>query len=270
MWGVINCRYRLDEQRYLVVSTGEVHVAYDLDEHCPVLVWLLTETHAYYQDLLERDSRAIKSLEHTGTLQPYDYGVDQQTGRLFLVYEYLDCRTLDSVLRDCSPDQLLPCRYTLSVVLKILHTLNAVHREGVVHRRLNPFTVLLWETEVKLAGFGLAYLQKPGRVSLQEALYLAPEQLSGDYGDERADLYSVGVVAFRMFFGRLPFIAADLDELRCCVKQTELAFPKTVHPGVPDYVKSVIWTLLRKEPDRRFQTAVEVYDALDVGAGTRP
>jgi serine/threonine protein kinase len=241
---------------------GTVYKGYDLRHFRPVIVWILPKTGTYQRKLLLREAEAATQLGHESILKLYEHDVDDETGELVLVFEYLDCRTLGGILADSFPDRPLPEQLALRVLVQTLSVLGPVHKVEVIHRRINPFTILLWQDSVKLAGFGLVYLQQPGSVPLKEVFYMAPEQLAGGLGDERADLYSVGVVSFQMFTGELPFYGVSLDDLRHHVETGPPPSPCILNPQIREDVGAIIVRLLQKDPTSRYQTAVEVLDML--------
>lgn len=260
---VINQRYRI-EHRYLSVSVGVVYRAYDLRDFRPVMIWTLPKASAYRRRLLVNDVEAIAELGRDDILELYGHDIDAKTGQLFLVSKFLDCRTLGGMLSECFPHQPLPRELALRIAIQTLSAVQAAHQKGVVHRRISPYTIFLWRNNVKLAGFGLAYLQELGSVSAQEAFYLAPEQLVGELGYERADLYSIGVVAFQIFTGELPFYGVNPEDLRQHIEASRPTSPSALNPQVPKNVEAVILKLLQKDPSLRYQTAGQVLDELNV------
>jgi len=261
MPGVINQRYRI-EHRYLSVTVGTVYRAYDLHLYSSVMIWILPRSTAYRQKLLLKEAKGVARLKHENILELQGHGVDAKTGQLFLVFKLLHYRTLSSILAESSP-QPLPKELALKVTVETLSAVQAAHQEGIAHRRINPSMIFLWQNQVKLAGFGLAYLQESGALPAEGVLYLAPEQLDGEMGDARADLYSIGVVMFQVFTGELPFHGVTIENLRQSIAENRLRSPCVLNPQVPQAVGAVILRLLQEDPGHRYQTVAQVLDALN-------
>jgi serine/threonine protein kinase len=254
---VIGQRYRVGNP-CLAASVGTVCEGYDLCRYRPVIVWILPKSDTYRQKSLLRDVEAITGLKNENILELYEHWVEVQTGRLYLVFRQLDCRTLRSILAQSSPRPL-----SQGVARSIATGVLAAHQIGLVHRRINPFNILVGQNDVKLTGFGLAHLLQPSSLCADEILYLAPEQLDGEEGDERADLYSIGVVMFHALAGELPFYGVDVAQLRGCIASTRPTSPSLLNPQVPGPLESVVLRLLQEDPSLRYDTAAQVVDALN-------
>lgn len=154
-------------------------------------------------------------------------------------------------------------------MLQLCEALSYIHGYGLIHRDLKPSNVMVDEDRtVRLMDFGLAkYISDDGAVTADGRLvgtfrYMAPEQILGEKLDTRTDLYSLGVILYELLAGRPPFEARTPYELWQKVLETE-ALPLSALNSRSDRVLSrVAHRLIRKEPDDRFQTAEEVYEAL--------
>jgi len=154
-------------------------------------------------------------------------------------------------------------------MLQLCEALAYIHGHGLVHRDLKPSNVMVDEDrQVRLMDFGLAKFLADD-VAITEAgklvgtyRYMAPEQILGEPLDGRSDLYSLGVILYELLSGRPPFEAKTPHELWRQVLETEPApvLALNLH-GDPQFAR-VAHRLIRKEPDDRFQTAEEVYEAL--------
>jgi serine/threonine protein kinase len=144
-----------------------------------------------------------------------------------------------------------------------------IHAKGLVHRDLKPANVLVTEDRrVKLMDFGLAkFLAAETGVTDNRRIvgtyrYMAPEQAMGEKLDGRADLYSFGVMLYELLGGRPPYDARTPQELWQKVLESEPPPLGSINPGVDYTLALVAHRLLKKDPEERYQTAEEIYDAL--------
>lgn len=154
-------------------------------------------------------------------------------------------------------------------MLQLSEALAYIHGHGIIHRDLKPTNVMVDEDRtVRLMDFGLAkYLADDTAVTADGRLvgtfrYMAPEQVLGEQLDARTDLYGLGVILYELLSGRPPFEAKTPYELWQKVLETEPASLASLNPRVDRTLSRVAMKLIRKEPDDRFQTAEEVYEAL--------
>ncbi len=155
------------------------------------------------------------------------------------------------------------------VMLQLCESLAYVHGHGLIHRDLKPSNVMVDEDRVvRLMDFGLAkFLADDAHVTADGRLvgtfrYMAPEQILGEPLDARTDLYSVGVILYELITGRAPFEARTPYELWQKVLETEAVPSHLLNPKADRLLSRVAHRLIRKEPDDRYQTAEEVYEAL--------
>lgn len=154
-------------------------------------------------------------------------------------------------------------------MLQLCEALAYIHGYGLIHRDLKPTNVMVDEDRiVRLMDFGLAkYISDDGAVTADGRLvgtfrYMAPEQILGEKLDTRTDLYSLGVILYELLSGRPPFEAKTPYELWQKVLETEAPQLQSVNTRGDRVLSRVAHRLIRKEPDDRFQTAEEVYEAL--------
>jgi serine/threonine protein kinase len=154
-------------------------------------------------------------------------------------------------------------------MLQVCEALAYIHGHGLVHRDLKPSNIMVDEDrQVRLMDFGLAKFLADD-VAITEAgkmvgtyRYMAPEQILGEPLDGRSDLYSLGVILYELLSGRPPFDAKTPHELWRQVLETEPPPVLALNLHGDPQLARVAHRLIRKEPDDRFQTAEEVYEAL--------
>jgi len=241
---VIAARYRLDE-RLGAGSTSEVWAARDLELDRCVALKLLAR--AADPVRFRREARAIAGLSHPNVCTLYDFG--ETDGRPFIVLEYLPGGSLDDRIPDGRP---LADEVTERIARELAAGLAHAHDRGVVHRDLKPANVLFDAAgRAKLADFGLARLEDaPSLTSagtvLGTAAYIAPEQVAGLPVTPATDVYSFGVILFRMLTGRLPFEAADAVTLASMHRDRPAPLVTDLRPDAPARLESLTFASLAK------------------------
>jgi len=221
-----------------------------------------------------REVGTIAELEHPNTIQVYDFGVTEQ-GILYIVMEYLQGKSLADVL---TAQGAMPPLRAQNIVLQTCGSLEEAHARGIVHRDLKPDNLVLVERAgikdfVKVLDFGIAKrareedkneqkLTQQGMV-LGTPPYMSPEQFTGKPIDARSDIYSLGVMAYEMLTGRLPF-EADTAWEWATQHMTQPPIPiESVAGGaqLPQAMRGAIVRSLAKSPDARFQTIAQFAEA---------
>jgi eukaryotic-like serine/threonine-protein kinase len=215
-----------------------------------------------------REAKAMARLSgHQNTVAVYDSGEDRDGG-LYFVSEYVDGGEL-SALIDQAADRPLPIGHVLRIAADVTRALVHVHDHGIVHRDVKPGNVWMTSDGVaKLGDFGLS-LAFDAAVSAADtmiagtAAYIAPEYLLGTIADERADLYSLGVLIYELLCGAPPFLAGDVSAIVVRHLYTPPAAPSRIRPDVPDALDELVLALLRKDPSGRPRVASQVLAALE-------
>ena len=264
-------RYRL-EGRLGFGGMSTVHLALDLRLERQVAVKLLAEHLAddpTFVSRFQREAQAAARLVHPNIVQIFDSGLDEPSGRHFIVMEYIEGQSCAEILRD---DGWVEVDEAVSIIEQSCEGLDYAHRHGVVHRDVKPGNLLrAREGEVKLADFGIAKATEQSSITqvgsvLGTAAYLAPEQARGEEAGPRADLYALGVVAYQLISGRLPYEATSLTELALKQQREEPAMLDTLVAAVGAELADAIAIALALDPRDRYQTAREMGRAIDDGA----
>lgn len=278
-------RYRVE--RFLASGgMGEVYVARDTELDRRVAVKLLRPASAARQTNLnrfQREAKALSRVNHPNVVGIYDVGHHGE--RLFIVMEYVDGETLDDVLEET---HRLSLEETVDVVSQVAEGLSEVHALGVVHLDVKPGNILLRSLHggrrlAKIADFGLA---RPLQTSQLGAtipigtagtpLYMSPEQITSRDVDGRADLYSLGVVAFELLTGRPPLIGHDTYSiLRAQVEQapprlSEVAADLTWPAGLEDELHRALAKNAADRHEGVLAFAAAFRRASGVGGAERP
>jgi serine/threonine protein kinase len=210
-----------------------------------------------------REIRILKSFKHRNVVGMVEAGEYQ--GRLFIVMELVEGFNLRQALETRKPHMT----GKLDWCIQIARGLAATHRRGIVHRDLKPENILTTRVGViKLADFGLARheeLQKVTRVGylVGTPAYMAPESLMGCEPDRRSDLYSLGVILYEIFTGKMPYDASSVTEFIDAHLNQAPVPPRRHVPSMPPELESLILRLLEKNPKDRVQSADELREALE-------
>lgn len=270
---VIAGRYELGERLgYGGMSTVQLAVDRRLERQ--VAVKLLAEHLADDSQFISRFRREALSaarLVHPNIVQVFDFGLDEASGRHYIVMEYIHGRSGAEILRE---ETRLGVADTLELVDGACRGLAHAHRMGVVHRDVKPGNIMRSDDgAVKLADFGIAkamvgqtsQITQAGSV-LGTAAYLAPEQASGAEVGPPADLYGLGVVTYQLLAGRLPYDANSLTELAMMQQREYPIRLDEVASEVPASLALAVEKALALAPEERYASADEMRAALHEGA----
>jgi len=249
-----------------------VQIALDRRLERNVAVKLLAEHLAddpTFVSRFRREALAAARLVHPNVVQVFDFGFDEEAHQHYIVMEHVPGRSCAELLREHGH---LDVGQAVDVVAQACRGLEYAHRNGVVHRDVKPGNLLVAEDGgVKLADFGIAKATEQSSITqvgsvLGTAAYLAPEQARGEEAGPRADLYSLGVVAYQLLSGRLPYEATSLSEL-ALKQQREAPQPlDALNPEVPPALAQAVMLALAIEPELRPASAAALERAIRDGA----
>jgi serine/threonine protein kinase/Tol biopolymer transport system component len=277
---------------------GEVYRARDTRLDRTVAVKVLASHLSSSPELkqrMEREGRAISSLNHPHICQLYDIG--SQGGTDYLVMEFLEGETLSERLRRGA----LPLNEVFKIGIDVAEALAVAHRSGIVHRDLKPGNIMLTQGGAKLMDFGLA---KP--LGMQSATsgsgtvppsftaaatmsgpspltplttagsiigtiqYMSPEQIEGKEADARSDIFAFGAVLYEMTTGKRPFAGKSQISLASSILESEPEAISAVKPQTSAGFEHVVKTCLQKNPEERYQSAQDIKLELQWVAAERP
>lgn len=256
------------EGRYQVLSElgrggmGIVYQAYDKQLKEQVAIKLLSPLLSTDNEALERLTREVslaRRVTHPNVIRIHD--IAEVNGLHYVSMEYFGGTNLKEHLKQSGPLSLLNAYQILS---QMCNGLEAAHSQGVVHRDLKSQNVMVGSTgQIKIIDFGLArsvHLEGMTATGLIMGTpeYMAPEQVSGKHVDERADIYSLGVILFEMLTGRVPFtgdspIAVGFQQLK-----DPPPSPRSINPQIPEDVEKIILKALEKNPIHRYRNVDEL------------
>jgi eukaryotic-like serine/threonine-protein kinase len=226
----------------------------------------------------QAEAKAVNQIRHRNIIDIFSFG-QLRDGRCYYVMELLDGEPLDRRLA-AGP---LPLQHALPILRPLARALDAAHGKGIAHRDLKPENVFLARDSEgvlcpKLLDFGIAKLLAPDLqvmhrtgtgVPIGTPYYMSPEQCRGREVDHRTDLYSFGVMVYRVLTGQLPF-RGDFMELMMAHVKDEPPPPTHFVPSLLPSVDTAIAWMMRKNPAERPATVFEAVIALDPSRGNKP
>ena len=228
------------------------------------------------------EARLARYLRHPGIARVYEFG--KLRGLYFIAFEFVPGPTLLQLQEHCRAHVgKIPVMVVLEIAYQLLDALEHAHNLrnelgqplGIVHRDVSPSNVIVSSTgQVKLIDFGLAKtkqssVQSQAGVIKGKLNYVAPEYLSGNKLDARCDLWALGVVMYELLTERRLFDAPDQGTILDRVRSLPIPQPSHANPEVPREVDQIVLTALARDPDRRWQSAAEMRDAIGVVAAGR-
>ncbi len=213
----------------------------------------------------QREARVGAQLQHENLVRIYDFG--ESNGRYFLVMEYIEGKTIGTLI---SEQGKIPPATAVRLVRQVALGLEHAHRKGLIHRDVNPYNVLVTrDGTAKLADMGLAIdLAEDDHVTREGATvgtfdYVAPEQARHSHSaDIRSDIYSLGCTIYHMCAGQVPFPGPGLPEKLFAHQALEPTPLDQLVSGLPEGLGEVICRMMRKSPDERYATPIQVVQAL--------
>jgi len=218
----------------------------------------------------QQEAIVAANLSHPHIVTIYEVG--QQEGYIFIAMEYVEGKSLEQVILD---QGALPLERAIRILRQVAEALDYAHKRRFLHRDIKPANILLAEDDrVVITDFGIAKaLEGSGATArltasgtvLGTPAYMSPEQIQGLPVDHRSDLYALGIVAYEMLSGQVPFDGTTTALLYAQVNNPPPAISRLT-PGLPAHVEWVISRMLAKQPEERFMTAGEFVEALAGGA----
>ena len=223
-----------------------------------------------FKNRFEKEARNIARLKHPNIVQVYDFETDADSETFYMVMELVEGPTLKELLfRLNEQSELMPLPEVLRIIREAASALAYAHSQSMIHRDVKPANLMLdKDNRVVLADFGIAKIVTGVQFTASGGMvgtpaYMAPEQGLGEAGDERSDLYSLGVILFQLLTGKLPYDAET--PLAVILKHLNEPIPsaRALNPSLPESIDLIVNRLLAKDPADRYQVAGELIADLE-------
>ncbi|MDY6837842.1 MAG: protein kinase [Thermodesulfobacteriota bacterium] len=229
----------------------------------PVAIKMLKHDMAMDPDFSEKfrnEAKTIAQFNHENIVKVYD--IEELYRTIFIITEYLEGVPLDYLLKKA---QKLPLSRALDILLQICAGLSYAHDQGIVHQDIKPANIFIQPNDrVKIIDFGLACPPGAMDCGLKGTIfYAAPEAIDGESGDERADIFSLGITAFEMITGKRPFAEDDIArviESRLC---EDIPDVRGLRPNLPDELCEFIQGATQRDPVARYQNVSQAARVLE-------
>ncbi len=256
--------YRLDE---LIARSGMASIfkATDLRDGRTFAIKVPhpeMETDPLFYDRFRREADIGQKLDHPGVMKVVTPAPDDEPSRVYMVMEWVDGRLLRSIL---SGETKLSSERAAHITGEILRALDYIHHHGVIHRDLKPENIMVGPGDaIKLIDFGLAGQEGARRLTFARLTqvmgtpnYISPEQVKGKRGDQRSDIYSVGVMLYEMLTGKCPFDGPNPFAIMNERLLENPVPPRELNPEISPELQEIIYRAMEREPQNRYPTARE-------------
>jgi serine/threonine protein kinase len=261
---------------------GVVWKAEDTKLHRHVALKLLPQSMAADPDRrarFEREARSVAALNHPNIVTLYS--VEESDGVHFITMELVEGQSLAHQM----PSGGFPLKRLLEIAIPLADAVSRAHRAGITHRDLKPDNIMIdAEGRLRVLDFGLAKLQEPtesaeaahlptatamtgeGKI-VGTVAYMSPEQAEGKPVDHRSDIFSLGTILYEMATGQRPFQGDTSMSTIGAILKDEPSSVTEINPALPRHAGRILSRCLAKDPDRRYQTALDLRNELEALKG---
>ncbi len=211
----------------------------------------------------QREAISASSLSHPNIVEVYDVGEDN--GKYFIVMEYVDGKTLKSLIKKRGA---LTLPEVVDIMLQLTLAIGTAHASYIIHRDIKPQNVIILEDgRVKIMDFGIAAQLNSNELTQTNSVmgtvyYLPPEQANGHAATIKSDIYSLGILMYELVVGKVPFKGDSPVEV--AIKQMREAIPDLTeyNPELPQSIENIILKACAKNPKNRYDNVEEMHDDL--------
>jgi serine/threonine-protein kinase len=209
----------------------------------------------------KREQEIGQTLDHPGVVKTFD---GEERSRNYMVIEWVEGQLLRSILNQ---EPKLPIERAITIVVRICDALDYMHKHGVIHRDLKPENVMVDEHDcIKIIDFGIAMKEDARRLTFATGLspalgtpdYISPEQVKGQRGDQRSDIYALGIMLYEMLTGHVPFSGPNPFAVMNERVLNDPKPPRKVNPAISPEVEEILYRALERDPRHRYATATEM------------
>ena len=262
---------KINDRYEIIRSIGEggmanVYLANDIILNRLVAVKILRGDLAEDEKFVKRFQReaiAASSLNHPNIVEVYDVGEDD--GKYFIVMEYVEGKTLKSLIKKRGA---LTLPEVVDIMLQLTSAIAHAHESYIIHRDIKPQNVIIMEDgRVKVMDFGIAAQLNSNELTQTNSVmgtvyYLPPEQASGTSATVKSDIYSLGILMYELVVGKVPFKGDSPVEVAIKHMKTPLPSITDAYPEIPQSIENVILKACAKNPLNRYATVKDMHDDL--------
>ena len=261
------CGKRLDGRYEIkeIIGVGGmavVYKAYDNIDDRVVAIKILKDEYLSNDEFKRRfknESKAIAVLSHPNIVRVYNVSFGDRIQ--YIVMEYVDGITLKEYIEQ---QGAVNWKEAVHFMGQILAALQHAHDKGIVHQDIKPQNILLLKDgTIKVTDFGIARFSRADADTTSDKAigsvhYISPEQARGEVTDEKADIYSVGVVMYEMLTGQLPFQSESAVSVAIMQLQNEAKRPREIVPSIPMGLEQITMRAMQKNPNSRYRSSAEM------------
>ncbi len=263
---------KINDRYEIIRSIGEggmanVYLAYDIILDRKVAVKILRGDLAEDEKFVRRFQReaiAASSLNHPNIVEVYDVG--EEDGKYYIVMEYVDGKTLKSLIKKRGP---LTLPEVVDIMLQLTSAIGCAHESYIIHRDIKPQNVIILEDgRVKVMDFGIAAQLNSNDLTQTNSVmgtvyYLPPEQANGNVTTAKSDIYSLGILMYELVMGKVPFKGDSPVEV--AIKQMREKIPDItlINPEIPQSIENIILRACAKNPKNRYDSIEEMHEDLE-------
>ena len=255
-------------------SMGIVYLAEKIDAHpdkkpyaLKVLQKPVGRDEDQKREILERflrEAEAASNLRHPNIVRILDFGLAEEEHVPYIVMDFIPGRSLRRFIGASGLNYIQKAM----IIRQVAHALTAIHGHGVCHRDIKPENIIMDQRlNVKVTDFGVARLPNSDLTQVVKILgtpaYMAPEAFSSARVDHRADIFSLGIVAYELLLGKKPFYAKSIGGYRRTISNDRPTEPKKLDTTFPPELQCILAKSLKKKPEARFSSATDIVVALD-------
>ena len=269
---MINKGELIDNRYKIVKSIGEggmanVYLAWDTILEREVAVKILRGDLADDEKFIrrfQREANSASSLKHPNIVEMYDVGEDN--GKYFIVMEYVDGKTLKSLIKKRGALNLTE---SIDIMMQLTSGIACAHDSYIIHRDIKPQNVMILEDgRVKITDFGIAMALNNNELTQTNSVmgsvhYLPPEQASGSGSTIKSDIYSLGILMFELLTGKVPFKGDNAVEIAIKHMKDQIPSVCSINNTIPQSVENIILKACAKNPKNRYETVAEMYEDLN-------
>lgn len=266
------CGKRLDGRYEIkeIIGVGGMAVVYkaydNIDDRIVAIKILKQELleNEEFRRRFKNESKAIAVLSHPNIVKVYDVSFGDRLQ--YIVMEYIEGITLKEYIEQ---QGYINWKDAVHFLTQILRALQHAHDKGIIHRDIKPQNIMLLQNgTIKVTDFGIARFSRGDTKTLTESAigsvhYISPEQARGEVTDDKADIYSVGVVLYEMLTGQLPFQSDSAVSVAIMQLQQEAKRPREINPEIPIGLEQITMRAMQKNTRDRYHSAAEMLMDID-------